>query len=101
MRLSQQHKQHDKINYYPLPNDKVDVFLRKNEYTETDEEGNLQYVAEEVYFQVDKSTTKEMIEKDFEKYWDSGGDIEPTIPIPEERLQMVEDTILTLLMGGI
>lgn len=101
MRLSRQHKQHDKINYYPLPNDKVDVFLRKNEYTETDEEGNLEYVAEEVYFQVSKDTTKEMIEKDFEKYWDSGGDIEPTPPIPEERLQMVEDTILTLLMGGI
>lgn len=101
MRLSQQHKIHDKINYYPLHNGKVDVFLHKNEHKEADEEGNLEYVAEEVYFQVSKDITKEMIEKNFEKYWDSRGDIEPTLPVPEERVDELENIILTLLGGEV
>ncbi len=38
MQISQSHKPHNRVDYYPLPNGYVDVFLHKNERTETEVE---------------------------------------------------------------
>lgn len=98
MQLSYKDNPHNRVDYFPLSNGYADVFLHKNETTETDEEGNLQYVAEEVYFQVEKSVTKEQIEGNFDYWWNSTTEQvdEPTI---EERLELAESTILFLLGG--
>lgn len=97
MQLSYKDKPHNKVDYFLLPNGNADVFLHKNETTETDNEENVQYVAEEVFFQTKK--TKVEIENNFDFYWNSAENIisEPTL---EERLRMAEDTILFMLMGG-
>lgn len=98
MQLSYKDKPHSKVDYFLLPNGNADVFLHKNKTTETDSEGNIQYVAEEIFFQT--KNTKEEIENNFDFYWNSAENIvsEPTL---EERLQQAEDTILFLLMGGV
>ena len=41
MQLSYKDKSHDRVEYFPLPNGYVDVFLHKNERIEIDEEGDL------------------------------------------------------------
>ena len=99
MQLSYSPKPHSKVDYFPLPNGYADVFLHRNEKMETDEDGNIQYVAEEVYFQIEQTVTKEMIEENFDYMWQ---DAEKTVSIPtiEDRLQTAEETILYLLMGG-
>ena len=98
MQLSYKDKPHNKVDCFPLPNGYVDVFLHKNEIVETDEDGNQQYVAEEVYLQVEQSVTKQQIEGDFDYWWNSTTEQvdEPTI---EERLELAESTILFLLGG--
>lgn len=98
MQLSYKDKPHNKVDYFLLPNGNADVLLHKNETTETDSEGNIQYVAEEIFFQT--KNTKEEIENNFDFYWNGVENIvsEPTL---EERLQQAEDTILFLLMGGV
>lgn len=98
MQLSHKGKPHNKIDYYPLPNGYADVFLHKNEIIETDEEGNTQYVAEEVYLQVEQSVTKENIEENFDYMWNDTENV-TTKPSVEERLKIAEDTILFLLGG--
>jgi len=99
MKLSYSSNKRNTIEYYPLPNGHADVFLRKNELQETDAEGNIRYVAEEVYFQIEQTVTKKDIEDNFDYMWN---DAEKLVVIPtiEERLQMAEDTILFLLMSG-
>ena len=69
MQISYSPKPHNRVDYFPLPNGHADVFLHRNETTETDEEGNIQYVAEEVYFQIEQSVTKETIEENFDYMW--------------------------------
>ena len=66
-----------------------------------DEDGGIQYVAEEVYFQIKQSVTKEMIEENFDYMWNDAEREAVSEPTVDERLQMAEDTILFLLMGGI
>lgn len=97
MQLSYKDKPHNKVDYFLLPNGNADVFLHKNEAIETDSEGNIQYVAEEIFFQTKE--TKEEIENNFDSYWNSVENMisEPTI---EERVQTAENTILFLLMNG-
>lgn len=101
MKVSRSPKPHNAVDYFPLPNGKVDVFLRRNETTEVvkDEEGNEStvYVAEEVYLQVDQSVTREQIETNFDKMWNSAENPvhEPSL---EERTKSLEDTVLALMM---
>ena len=99
MHVSYSHKTFNSVDYYPLSNGYADVFLHKNERTEIDEEGNTQYIAEEVYFQVDQSVTKEQIEQNFDYMWGDAesSSIEPTL---EERLQALESAMLEIVLGG-
>jgi len=88
------------VDYFLLPNGSVDVFLRKNETTQADEEGGIQYVAEEVYFRVDATVTKEDIEQNFEHWWGVGSKKAVAEPTGEERLQALEQAMLELILGG-
>lgn len=97
MQIAQSHKPFNKVDYYPLQNGVVDVYLHKNNTQETDEEGNTIYKAEETYFQVNKSTTKKDIEENFNLYWENKGGIEPTELSQGERISMLEDAINFLL----
>lgn len=95
MQISRSSNPHDSVGYFPLSNGKVDVFLRRNEKAETDDEGNTVYVAEEVYFQVEESVTKKQIETDFNHYWNRTQALQPN---SEERLEAIESTLLALMM---
>ena len=97
MQTSYSPKPHNRVDYYPLQNGCADVFLRRNETIEEDEEGNTVYVAEEVYFRVTKDITKEMIEESFEQYWENKGEIVVKDVSAEYRLLMLEDTVNFLL----
>lgn len=99
VQLSHKHEPHNKVDYFPLPNGFADVFLHRNEAEEVDDEGNIQYVAEEVYFQIDQSVTKEQIESNFEYMW---SDAEKSVPVPtaEERIEALEMAILEMILGG-
>ena len=99
MQLSYKDKKHNKVDYFALPNGYADVFLHKNEFEEVDSEGNAQYVAEEVYFQVEQTITKEQIENNFDFMWNDAENVitEPTV---EERLQALEMLELERLVGG-
>lgn len=100
MQLSHKDKSHNKIDYFTLPNGYADVYLHRNERIEIDEEGNEQYIAEEVYFQVEQSVTKEQIEENFEFMWNDAEKVEEE-PTQEDRLLELENTILFLLMNGV
>lgn len=96
MQVSRSSNSHNPVDYFLLPNGKADVFMRKNETTELDEEGNTIYVADEIYFQVDPSITKEYIDTNFELMWNKTEN--PTVePTAEERMNMLEETINFLL----
>lgn len=97
MQLSYKDKPHNKVDYYSLPSGLVDVFLHKNEVVELDEDDNKVFIAEETYFQVNKSTTKKDIEENFNLYWENKGGIKPTELSQGERISMLEDTINFLL----
>ena len=101
MQLSHKPVPHNKVDYYLLPNGYVDVFLRRNETTETDEEGNLIYIAEEVYFQIESSVTKEQIEQNFEYMWVDAEKEPVAVPTEKERLQALEQAMLELVLGGV
>ena len=85
MQISRSSKPHSAIDYFILPSGKVDVFLHKNEQTETDEEGNVIYVAEEVYLKTNAS--KEYIEAEFEKVWN---ETENILSIDEVKFDKIE-----------
>lgn len=97
MEVAQSHKPFKRINYYPLGDGFVDVFLHKNETQEVDEEGNTVYKAEEVYFQTRSNIAKEMIEDDFDSYWENEGERVVAELNAVERIEMLEDTINFLL----
>ena len=86
MQIAQSHKPFNKVDYYNLRNGYADVFLHRNEKIETEEEGNIQYVAEEVYFQIEQTITKEQIENNFDFMWNDAENVmtEPTV----EELQL-------------
>ena len=98
MQMTQSHKPFKKINYYPLNNGFVDVYLHKNETQEVDEEGNIYYKSEEVYFKVSETITKELIENDFETYWEHKGEVKVVEQTDE---QMLRDYVLELDMRTI
>lgn len=98
MQLSYKYKPHNEIDYFILPNGYADVFLHKNEAIETDSEGNVQYVAEEIFFQTEKS--KEEIELNFDNYWENG-EIVYVEPTDKERLEALEQAMLEIILGGI
>lgn len=97
MQLSYKDKPHNKIEYYSLPSGLVDIFLHKNEVVELDEEDNEVFIAEEIYFQVNKSTVRKSIEENFDLYWDNQGVVESVELSQGERISMLEDTINFLL----
>lgn len=99
MQISYKDRPHNKVDYYLLPNGYADVYLHRNEKIETDDEGNVQYVAEEVYFQIEQSVTKEQIESNFNYMWHDAEKVieEPTL---EERLQALEALELERILGG-
>lgn len=96
MNISRQSTPHKLVDYFVLPNGKADVFLRRNEIveTKTDDEGNEyeEYVADEVYFQVDVSVPKTEIEANFEQLWN---DVEnPKVELTEtEKLKTQLDAV--------
>ena len=98
MQMAQSHKPFKRVNYYPLGDGYVDVFLHKNDTQEIDEEGNTIHKAEEVYFQIKNSITKEIIEENFDLYWDNEGERVVNEPTTEERMEMLE-TMLSVLLG--
>lgn len=100
MQLSYSSKPHNKVDYFPLPNGFADVFLHKNQMTETDEEGNTQYVAEEVYFQIEQTVTKKQIEDNFDYMWKDAEKEKMKEPTIEERLEALELLELERLFGG-
>lgn len=101
MQLSHKPIPHNKVDYYLLPNGYADVFLHRNEKIEVDEDGNIQYVAEEVYFQIEDSVTKEDIELNFDYMW-TDAEKEPIAePTDKERLQALEQAMLELILGGV
>ena len=89
MQLSYKDKSHDRVEYFPLPNGYADVFLHKNERIEIDEEGSKQYVAEEVYFQIEQSITKEMIEKNFDFMWNDARHIKAEHTLDDLQLEYI------------
>lgn len=110
MQVSESYKRHNKVDYFPLPNGLADVFLHRNETIKTDEEGNTIYIAEEVYFQVEQSVTKEQIEQNFDNMW-ANAEKEKVILTDSERLLLLEkeneklkqtlaDLTQVVLMGG-
>lgn len=101
MRLSHKNDSHNKIEYFPLPCGKVDVFLHKNEIVEIDEDENKVYVAEEVYFQVGNHVRLEDVEEDFEKYWINQGELTFSTPSTEDRVDELENILLMVLGGEI
>lgn len=101
MELSYKASSHKSVDYYPLPNGYADVFLHRNEKIETDEEGNKQFVAEEIYFQVEQSMTKEQIELNFDYMWNDSEKIKVKEPTIEERLQALELMELERILGGV
>lgn len=86
MQLSYRYKPHNKVDYFPLPNGYADVFLHKNERTEVDGDGNNQYVAEEVHFQIEQSVTKEQIEENFNFMWNDAENIKIEATLEELQL---------------
>ena len=100
MKISYNSKPHNKVDYFLLPNGYADVFLHKNIKNETDEEGNEVYMADEVYFQIESTVTKEQIEGDFDFWWNDATNtiVEPTL---EERIQALEIMELKRILGGI
>lgn len=102
MQLSYSSKPHNKVDYFPLPNGFADVFLHKNQMTETDEEGNICYVAEEVYFQIEQTVTQKQIEDNFDYWWkDAEKDkVEPTeLDILQQKLNQQDAVIEEILFG--
>lgn len=99
MQISQSYKSHNQVDYYPLPNGYADVFLHRNEIEELDEDGNEIYIAEEVYMQVDQTLTKEKIEENFNYLWEDADTI-MTEPTAEERLKVLEEAMLEIILGG-
>lgn len=99
MQLSQSFKPHNQVDYYPLPNGYADVFLHRNEETEKDDDDNTIYIAEEVYFQVAQSVTKEDIEENFDYMWNDA-EVITKEPSAEERLEALERAMLDLILGG-
>ena len=97
MQIAQSHKPFNKVNYYPLNNGFVDVYLHKNDTQETDEEGNIIYKSEEVCFQVKESITKKTIEDNFDSYWENEGERVVNELNEVERIEVLEDTINFLL----
>lgn len=86
MRLSHKDKSHNRVDYFPLPNGYADVFLHANEVEEIDNDGNKQYVAEEVYFQIEQTVNKEQIEANFDFMWNDAENI--TVEPSAEELQL-------------
>ena len=100
MQLSHKGTPHNNVDYYPLPNGFADVFLHRNEVEETDEDGNVQYVAEEVYFQIEQSVTKEQIEKNFHYMWNDAEEVILDQPTTEERIEALEMALLEVILNG-
>lgn len=99
MQISRSPQPHNKIDYYPLPNGYADVFLHRNETTEKDDEGNIIYIAEEVYTQVDQTLTKEKIEENFDYLWNDAETLVVDEATTEERLKALESAMLEIILG--
>ena len=98
MQLSYSNKKRSAIEYYPLPNGYADVFLRKNELGEPDNEGNIGYVAEEVYFQIEQSVTQQEIEDNFEYMWNDAQKTRVETVITEtDRIEALENALLEMM----
>lgn len=97
MYLSYNTQPHKLIDYCPLPNGKVDVFLRRNEKMEENKDGETVYVAEEVYFQVDYDISESEVTANFDFYWTQTGVKKPS---DDERLKVLEEAMLEMLLGG-
>lgn len=110
MSTTQSHKTFNRVDYYSLGNGYADVFMHKNETQNVDEEGNTIYKADEVYFQIEDSTTKEIIEQNFDFMWeDANRGHTPELTLEEmviehgNKIVTLEETLeetLEVLFGG-
>ena len=101
----------NEVDYYPLPNGTVDVFLRKRLPEEVDSEGNETFVYDEV--SINTTLPREIIEEYFDLLFEDPAalDDEPEKQLTmeemalslfetQEQLQDAQDALDFLLMGG-
>ena len=72
-------------------------FYTEMKKIETNEEGDVQYVAEEVCFKADQTVTKEQIELSFDYMWADAEKEPATEPTDKERINALEDAMLALM----
>ncbi len=90
----------ESIKFMPLPSGDADLWLRKNIAEITDPETNeVSYEADEAYMRTDAA--KAEIEADFEGWFETAGEWQPTQPKPEpgtedERIAALEGEVETL-----
>lgn len=77
----------------------VDVWLRKNNHSIIDAEGNTIYLADEVYFKfnIDEAPTKEEIEENFEKWFTEIDEKTNGKTSEEIKISELTDLIYTIL----
>jgi len=90
----------ESIKFMPLPSGDADLWLRKNIAEITDPETNeVSYEADEAYMRTD--ATKAEIEADFEGWFETASEWQPTQPTPapgteDERITALEGEVETL-----
>ncbi len=90
----------ESIKFMPLPSGDADLWLRKNIAEITDPETNeVSYEADEAYMRTD--ATKAEIEADFEGWFETTSEWQPTQPEPDpgtedERIAALEGKVKTL-----
>lgn len=94
----------NEVDYYPLPNGTVDVFLRKRLPDEVDAEGNDVFVYDEVSVNttLPKSVVEEYFDLLFDDPWALDENPTPQITLEEMAMQLVvaQEALDFLLMGG-
>lgn len=84
----------EKVSYFKLPNNKADVFLRKDFNTYINEENETIHTWAERIIQVDQSISKKEIEDNFEEWWNYQRDDEVDLVKRVQELEKVIDTML-------
>lgn len=91
----------EELLYMPLPNGKVDVWLRKNvqEIQASSEDEASTWEADEVYFQTTYS--KEYVQEHFEELFSAGGIEDPGTEKPDLSEEISAEEALKIIMGVI
>lgn len=104
MQITHSCKPLNSVDYYPLRDGMAQVYMRKNFRTESDEDGNLIHIADEVTFKINQDVTKAEIEQNFEYMWSDAEKIDYR-PSLEEQLEVqaraIEDLTMLVLGGAL